>query len=1174
VRFSFFVDDYQTSIADLAGFRLPETGNSRYLEIFGNFYSLGMINFRGSVSGQFNNLFAQGNITTDLGAVTTGIGIQNNQKKENHTYKGDVYTSGFDIGSLLGQNEKIGKISMNAAVSGEGFDLETLELDLTGMIRSLGVLGYDYQDLDVAGTVSNRMFNGSLQVNDPNVSLDFLGMISFKEEVPVFDFRARLEEANLSALNIYQRTGEADAVLTINVNINATGSTLDDLDGNINVADIIYEDRYDNGQDAPYSTAYKTRQISIVNTNFAGHQKHLVIRSDFVDASLSGEIFYEDLLPAVKRFLALHLPSALNNKEGNTLLLSENAEDARNQNFQLKVLFKDTDLVSDLFLPMVRMSENSAIYVDFDSQRDIIDIRGSSDVLTLFGARFTYWNLIGAMAAGGYQITHQSASMMISDSIFVENFCLDGILYSDTLWYEINWKSWDGNNDPGKHGNIQGIAEFLGKGKSTIRFLPSYALINDFKWQIDAGNLIRVDTERIEVENLGFFSESQLIEFNGVLGRDARDRMLVHFHNFEFANLDAIVNVKDMNFGGTMNGGLSFAALYQQLVLEASLKVDQFMFNAIPLGDLVLQSAWDEPEEGFRMSAVLTDQERMEGVKPLLASGYFYPNRTDDHFNINILIDRLPLGIWGRYLAGILDDFRGFATGSLRLSGPLSDPGLSGSVFADNAGFGINYLNTQYSFSHRVEIGKNYFRFNNLVLRDRHNNTGLAGGTISHNGFRDFRVDVLVRPERMLALNTTSSHNALYYGRAFASGIVQVSGPEDDIVIDVSARTNRGTQIYLPLTYRGELSESNFITFVSPDTLVTEVSFASEKIAGLTLNFDLEVTPDAEVQLIFDSQIGDVIRGRGEGSLKLEINAEGAFNMFGEYVIQSGDYLFTLQNLINKRFRIEQGGVIRWNGDPDNADVDLRAAYRLRTSLYDLMVDVDTSDVYRRRVPVECVLILRDKLLNPAISFDIYLPGGDEGTRELIERRIATEQEMNRQVFSLLVLNRFLPASTDQYNTALGYGFGTTSSEFLSNQLSNWLSQISSEVDIGINYRPGDQISSQELEVALSTQLFNDRVLIDGNLGVAGSNPAWSQRTSNIVGDVTVEVKLTPEGKFRVKAFNRSNSFDILHVNAPYSQGLGVFYRKEFDSLSDLFRRSLNQPVIPEADDNELQGEL
>lgn len=1160
LRFNFFIDDLHTSVNDIARIRLPASHRLSYLSVPPHMFNLGRLTYRGEVSGQPGNMFAQGRLTSDLGDLHAGLNIRNEKQSDVIIYNGQINTSGFNLGSLLDQTDRIGWLSLNAEVEGQGIEPETLELKLNGDISDIELFGYNYSHIEVSGALSNKMFNGSLLVNDPNVSLDFLGVISFEEDIPVFNFNASVTEANLTALNLYNRLEEAGSILSANMVINASGNNPDNIQGQINLTDLIYEERFET-EEGPVSTIYRTNEINLINTNFPGHQKHVVLRSDFIDASLAGEVIFEELIPAIRRFIAVHLPSLLNGKESSWDVLAETPDSDRSQNFQMKVLFKDTDLLSELFIPSVRLSLHSALYVDFDSSRDIIDITGRSDYLALFGNRFLDWTLLGSMSAGGYQITSQSSHMFITDSLFVENFCLDGLFYSDTLWYEANWQSWDDSSS--SHGNIQGIAEFHEKGFTRVSFLPSYAMVNNDMWRINVGNDIFLDSTRLEVKNLVLYNDDQMMKINGTLSKDPMQRMHVYFHDFAFSNMDDIVNVKNMNFDGIMNGVLSFTALYQPLTFETSLSIDQFVFNHEYLGDLTVQSVWEDASQGFRVHAALTDQTRPDGVKPLLASGYIFPGRSEDQFDIDILLDRLPLSIWTRYLEGILDDFQGFATGMLRLEGGPG-PGLSGKLFADHGRFRVDYLNVGYTFDHQIEIGKNFFSFDNLVLTDSLNNTAAVTGTIRHDGYRDFNLDVLIRPERLVVLNTSLAQNELYYGRAFVTGLAHIHGPEDDIVMDISARTNRGTLIFLPLSYTGEVIENSFITFVSRDTTFALTPFPDTGISGLTLNFDLDVTPDAEVQLIFGSQIGDVIRGRGSGDLKLEINSQGAFNMYGEYNIQEGDYLFTLQNVINKRFRIEQGGVIRWTGDPNEADIDLRAAYRLRTSLFDLMMDVDTSDLYRRRVPVECVLILQDNLVNPSIAFDIHLPGGDEGTRDLIERRINTEQEMNRQVFSLLVLNRFMPTATDQYNTALGYGVGSTSSELLSNQLSNWLSQISSEFDIGVNYRPGDQISSQELEVALSTQLFDDRVLIDGNVGVAGTNPGINQRTSNIIGDVHVEVKITPEGKFRIKAFNRSNTFDVLHAASPYTQGLGIFYRREFDSLSELFRRSARSVHSPE----------
>jgi hypothetical protein len=346
---------------------------------------------------------------------------------------------------------------------------------------------------------------------------------------------------------------------------------------------------------------------------------------------------------------------------------------------------------------------------------------------------------------------------------------------------------------------------------------------------------------------------------------------------------------------------------------------------------------------------------------------------------------------------------------------------------------------------------------------------------------------------------------------------------------------------------------------VKPKDADAPVEFEREfsfKFQNLTLDMDVEVTSDAEVQLIFDPKVGDILKGRGNGDLRISLDRTGNFKMFGEYFIQKGEYLFTLQNIINKKFLLQQGGTINWNGSPYDALVNIQASYGVRTSLYDLMYP-DTSEIYKRRIQVDCLLKLTDNLMNPNISFDIDLPNSDEGTRTEVRNRIGVgnDQEMNRQVFGLLVLNRFFPTETQgSVLTQTGGFFSSSTTEMISNQLSNWLSKISNDFDVGVNYRPGDDITGDELGVALSTQLFNNRLIVDGNVGVANTQSS----SSNIVGDVNIEYKITPDGRFRVRAFNKSNDINSLTNNAPFTQGVGVSYQKEFDRLADLFRKRLS----------------
>ena len=309
------------------------------------------------------------------------------------------------------------------------------------------------------------------------------------------------------------------------------------------------------------------------------------------------------------------------------------------------------------------------------------------------------------------------------------------------------------------------------------------------------------------------------------------------------------------------------------------------------------------------------------------------------------------------------------------------------------------------------------------------------------------------------------------------------------------------------------------------------------------------------MQIIFDSKVGDIIKGRGNGDLSIEVNKEGDYSMIGDYTITSGDYLFTLEGIINKKFEVIPGGTIVWTGDIYEANVDLKARYPLKAPLYDLVMHIDSSDVYKKSIPVDVILGMKNNLFNPDISFDIELPTSNENAKGMLKSMISTEQEMNRQVFSLMILNSFMPTEQNTYANPVASSMGVSSTEMLSHQLSNWLSQISNDFDIGVNYRPGDQITSDQVEVALSTQIFNDKITIDGNVGVGGNDIGQQddQNSNNVVGDVEVEYKIS--NKLRIKVYNRSNAIDPLADRAPYSQGVAIFYRKEFDRFGDLFRR-------------------
>jgi hypothetical protein len=403
-------------------------------------------------------------------------------------------------------------------------------------------------------------------------------------------------------------------------------------------------------------------------------------------------------------------------------------------------------------------------------------------------------------------------------------------------------------------------------------------------------------------------------------------------------------------------------------------------------------------------------------------------------------------------------------------------------------------------------------------------------------------------PENLLAMNLSRYDNDIFFGTAFASGNIRIYGPFKDISLDLDLSTEKGTNFYIPLDYSVDVSQSDFIIFDNSEDSNAINEDYRVVVQGLKLNMGFDIRPEANLQIFLPSNMGS-IKANGTGNLRVGVDPRGYLTINGTYIIASGLFTFSLEQLVSKRFEIARGSRITWDGDISTADVDITANFRTKTSLSGLGITMLDPSSASKKINVVVKIFMKDNLFNPNLRFSIGFPNLDEQTRQTVYAVLDTTDLaiMNQQAISLLILNSFT-------YTGNAVGSPITSTAIIANSLSSMLSSISNDFDIGINYIPGDAVSNEEVEVALSTQLFDDRLTIDGNFGV--SPDLNSQSTSSLVGDVQVEYSLTQDGRFRVKAFNRSNDISIINNDVPYTQGVGIFYRKNFDNIRELFRPS------------------
>ncbi|HEC44324.1 MAG TPA: hypothetical protein ENI20_15990 [Bacteroides sp.] len=1130
----FDIEDLTTSVSDIESFQLPGSSGDTIV-IPENLSDLGNISYHGKFAGFYNDFVTYGSFITDMGNISSDLSIRPDADENVH-FKGEISTEGFKLGEIADLEELAGKLSMKSNVEGISYRGGELSAKMDGYIYLLELNGYPYQNMYLVADLSNRKFDGSFSIADPNLKMEFFGKIDFTDTLPVFDFTADVDKALLNNLNI--ATSDPTYTLSCYLRANFIGANLDDFDGEIKLVNSLFQKQ--------------DKQIQIYDFNLIAHHRpdtnQMMLSSDLVDAEIIGRYEFEDIGKAAGMLLAHHIPSFRN------LMKIPVEENASYNDFRYSFHFKNTFPITDFFYPDVEIAKNSIVHGTYNPSIREFNLTGEFPGLQWESNNFEELRVKLSSDSIMAELEITSASVEAGSKLKMENLLLTASAFNDEFIYSIDWHN--KNPDNLYMGTISGEAEFEYRKRNILpridlKLNESEVVMGDTIWTINP-SFVSIDTTNFKFENFRIAHSSQSLGIDGVISENPDDRLNFTFDNLDLAQMNSAFG--ELNLSGILNGNSTISGVYQNLVFLSDMSIDSLSINEEMLGNTFIQANWVNPEQKIQV-----ELEAMRGnLKTLVVSGDYFPETRKLDFDLSL--DKLKLNIFQPYIANIISDLEGISNGTIYLSGTLDKPVMNGEISIQKTSFVLDYLQTGYSFSDKVKIQNNNFLFTDINVYDKKGSRALLNGSIETDYLRDPRLDFNLDADNFTFLNTREVHNQQYYGDANVTGRVGLSGSPGDLQLVIAARTERGTHIFIPINQGRDIKENNFITFIHSDTDEIKRDLEEEyrvDLGGLTLDFQLEVTEDATAEIIFDPRVGDILQGNGNGNIHLSSNPNDGFQMLGDYTIERGEYLFTLQNIINKRLKIQRGGTITWNGDPTAAIIDLRAIYHAKAAPGSLVPD--PPEYLKKRMPVECHLIMEGNLLSPLISFDIVLPTAEEETKNVVRNAITTDEELTKQFLSLLVINNFSSTATSSggsTGTASAGVAGVTASELLSNQLSNWLSQISNDFDIGVNYRPGDEITSDQVEVALSTQIFDNRVSIHTNVDVnTGSNSAATgTNSSTIAGDFDVEVKLTDNGRLRLKAYNRYNH-DQLYKTADYTQGVGFVYREDFNSFGELGKR-------------------
>ncbi len=1106
-----------------------------------NLTPLGTVHITGRFTGFVNDFVSYADFRTDLGTIFTDLALQATPSRKDIQYNGKIVARQFDLGTISQLQDKLGMISLAAQITGSGTTRQTARIRIDGTIDSLDLNNHRFQAIYLNGIYGDEKFNGQVNIDDPFINLVFAGLIDLKGKIPQFDFSAKIRDAHLHDLGLIEF--DSLGILTTEMNLQLGGRSLDSTFGHLALDNTVFITSH---------YRFDLDQLHLAAFQEGPSVKSIELESDYIDGYLKGDILFEHVKPLLSRIIDPHF----SNFTKDTVSI---ADTLKKQDFIFGIDLKNTAPVTDLFLPDLTVAPNSRISGSLNSQMTQIQLQIQSDHVSFktihlddfyvkagTSARNLEWEI------GAERMYTGKSAPADSGSLSFDNLRILADLVHDTLQLGLSW------NDRGavdvNAGNLAMRIHLQHFPCLEGSIYDAQLLVNGSAWNIGQKNSFMVDTSYVRIQNLDISGNGQQLVINGALSSSPGEILRVSFNPFNLDNLQQVLRSPDFNFGGLAFGNVELANIFDNPTLIADLQVRDFTFNRELLGDLLVRTEWDNSNNKINAIGEIIYTGNNTSVKVLDLKGTYAPSAKTDNFDFSVSMDNLKLKPIGQFLRGIFTDFGGYASGTLYLKGDNKEPRLTGQVNVRRGQLRVGFLNTKYTFSDNIYFEPDHIGFRQMTFNDTLGNAGVLDGKIYHRFFKDFSLDLAITTRDLIGINTTVLESPYFYGTGIASGTVTIKGPGNNLSFDIRAATERGTAMYLPISYTADVSDNPYIVFIDrQDTLSPNEEVPHRPKSSMDLNMEIQVTDKATIQIFLPNQMGN-IKVNGEGLMRFDMPPTGDMGLNGTYVMEGGTFYFTLRNLINRTFHIKSGSTISWAGDMMDADINLKAVYQVKPSLSTLPASSSIADssLYNQRIPVDCVIGLTGDLFNPTIRFGLEMPDvQEESIKTLVYNSIDTtnEAQLNQQMISLLVLNSF------SLNTGTGVAssMGLSSYDLLANQLNSWLSQISDEFDIGVNYQKGDAISPEQLEVALSTQLFNDRVTVNGNFGVG--NYRNSEKTSNIVGDVLVEARITKDGRFRVRAYNKTNTYDLFNDNAPYTQGVGISYRSDFNRIKDIFQR-------------------
>lgn len=1146
LRGNLAINDLRTSRADL--FSVMPAGS-----IPSNITLPESIQARGSVSGSTSQSKVNLNINTSLGNATIRGNLSNAANMNAIGYDLEVLTRAVNLGRILQNDSVFGKLSSDITLKGKGIDPKTMTASASGKIFSVDFNRYTYKNVNLDAVLKNQLVDANIDIRDPNIHLALQANANLTKEFPSVRLEGKIDSIKTLPLNFTTQP----LFYRGNINGDFANTNPDDLEGELLLTgSVIATDKEE----------FRLDTISLV----AGENdtaKYIKLGSDVARVNLSGQYTLTQLgyilQDAVQPYFAI-------------------VPEFKKPELQPYDFHLDAEIVNapilQVFIPDLKSMETVVLTSRF-STADGWNAKLVSPLIVMGPNAFKQLEFEAGTRNQAIEWKATIQQFNSGDAMHLYNTSVGGKVQNNNIEFLVDIKDIN-KKDKYMLGGIFSQPQF---GSYALTLDPERMLLNYDKWTIASGNQIRLREGDIHVSGFDLSRNEQQLKINS-LSAGPNAPLQVDFANFRIATISGFMKQDTLLADGKINGFVQLRDIQTQPSFTSDLNVNDLSFQKDTVGNLAIKVSNTSPNF---FVADMTLSGRGNDVQ--VAGTYDLKPGNQSIADLKLDIRQLQMKTVEGISMGAIRNAKGYLSGTTEIKGTIDDPNIQGDITFNQTAFNVTMLNSYYAIDNeKLSVNNEGVQFDSFTILDSSGNKLIVDGYAYTSNFMNYRFDLDIDSDNFKAINSTKSKGQLFYGSLNFDSDLHIGGTEVNPVVDGGLVINENTDftVVIPQVEPGVIEREGIVRFVdmdsaSIDTLVTSValdSLSKSAITGMNIAVNIEINREAVFNLIIDEGNGDFLRMKGEALLSAGIDPSGNTTLSGTYEIDEGAYELTF-NFIKRNFVIQKGSKITWLGEPTKADVQVTAIYVANTSPMTLVEDqlpASTTQInrYKQKLPFEVHLSMAGELMKPDISFDIILPeeknyNVSNDIIENVDLRLqqlrAEPSELNKQVFALLLMNRFV--SENPFAGGGGEGLNAESfarqsvSKLLTQQLNEFAEDLISGVDLNFDvvstedYTTGEMQNRTDLNVSLSKEMLNDRlkVTVGSNFELEGPQQS-NQRSNNIAGDIAADYMLSRDGRYMLRAY-RKNEYEGEIDGYIIETGMNFIITLDYNHFRDLFRR-------------------